>query len=208
MKIVVFGANGRVGRAFVEYALDEGHEIRAVVRDSNTFPFAKTKRVHVVTGNVHAAVVAETAVRGGEACVSAIGTQVTDQATTARTDAAAQILHGMNVHGVDRLVAVASADILPFKPDVLRGEYLLPPDERFVFDDHRRASELIAASGVDWTLACPPYMPSGLRVRQYRRKVDALPDGGRSISAADVADFLLEAVTSSQYSRQRVGLAY
>jgi putative NADH-flavin reductase len=208
MKIVVFGANGRVGRAFVEYALDEGHEIRALVRDPNTFPFTRTRGVHVVAGNAHAAVVAEMAMRGGAACVSAIGTAVTDKVTTARADAAAQILHAMQVHGVKRLVMTASADILPFKPGVLRGEHLLAEDERFVFDDHRRAGELLAASDVDWTLACPPYMPSGMRLRQYRCRVDGLPDGGRAISAEDVADFLLETVTSSRYVRERVGIAY
>ncbi len=34
MNVVVFGATGRVGRAFVEQALAAGHAVTAVVRDA------------------------------------------------------------------------------------------------------------------------------------------------------------------------------
>jgi putative NADH-flavin reductase len=208
MKIVVFGANGRVGRRFVEYALEEGHEIRAVVRDPNTFPFAKTRKVTVVTGNALAAVVCETACRTGQVVVSAIGNEITDQATSVRADATRQILHGMKVHAVPRLLLVSSADILPFKPGVTRMEHFLNPSERHVGDDHRRAWEAVVEAGVDYTRACPSYMPNGLRMRQYRRKVEGLPDGGRQVSVEDVADFLIEALASSEFNKTRVGLAY
>ena len=36
----------------------------------------------------------------------------------------------------------------------------------------------------------------------------ALPEGGREISPEDVADFIIDAIGGTEYSRKRVGLAY
>lgn len=50
MKVVVFGASGRVGRRMVEYALDAGHEVTAFVRhpiDLKDHPHAGDFRVEV-----------------------------------------------------------------------------------------------------------------------------------------------------------------
>jgi hypothetical protein len=51
-------------------------------------------------------------------------------------------------------------------------------------------------------------MTNGMRLRNYRREVDTLPEDGREISPEDVADFIVEAIGGEEYRRARVGLAY
>jgi uncharacterized protein len=208
MRVVVFGAGGRVGQRVVEYALEAGHEVRAVVRNKGQLPFSKTKMLHIDLGDVMAPLVTQTVLRGADAVVSAIGNRLYDDGITLRTDATRQILEGMNVHGVPRFVLVSAAGVLPYKPGVLRGEFYVEPGFESVFADHKGAWQLVEASGIDYTLACPPKMTTGMRLRNYRREVDLLPEGGREISPEDVADFIVETLGAGDYSRTRVGLAY
>jgi putative NADH-flavin reductase len=208
MRVVVFGAGGRVGQRVVEYALEAGHEVRAVVRSKGEFPFQKSKTLHIDVGDVLAPLVTQTVVRGANAVVSTIGNRLYDEGITLRADATRQILEAMNVHGVPRLLLVSSAGVLPYKPGVLRGEFFVEPGFEHVFADHRGAWNRVEQSGIDFTLACPAKLTTGMRLRSYRREIDHFPEGGKDISPEDVADFVVEALDSAEYRRARVGLAY
>jgi putative NADH-flavin reductase len=208
MRVVVFGAGGRVGQRVVEYAHEAGYEVRAVVRNKGELPFSKSRTLHIDLGDVLAPLVTQTSLRGADVVVSAIGNRAYDEGQTLRTDATRQILEGMNVHSVPRLVLVSAAGVLQYILGVLRGEFFVEPGFEHVFADHRGAWQLVEQSGVDYTLACPPKMTTGMRLRSYRREVEGLPEGGRDISPEDVADFVVEAIGSADYRRARVGLAY
>lgn len=208
MRIVVFGAGGRVGRRVVEYALEAGHEVRAIVRNQATFPFQKSSNLHIDTGDVLAPLVTQMCVRGAEAVISAVGNRAFDEDTTLRTEATRLILQAMNVHGASRLLLVSAAGLLPYKPGILRGEYFGVSGFERIFADHRGAWDLVESSGVDYTLACPARMAPGMRLRRYRRTIDDLPENGEDISPEDVADFLVDALDTHEFSRARVGIAY
>jgi putative NADH-flavin reductase len=208
MRVVVFGAGGRVGQRVVEYAHEAGHEVRAVVRNKGELPFTKSKTLHIDLGDVLAPLVTQTVLRGANVVVSAIGNRNYDEGITLRTDATRQILEGMNVHGVPRLILVSAAGILPYKPGVLRGEFFVEPGFEHVFADHKGAWEQVEKSGVDYTLACPPKLTNGMRLRYYRREINGLPEDGREISPEDAADFIVDALGSDEYRRARVGIAY
>jgi putative NADH-flavin reductase len=208
MRVVVFGAGGRVGQRVVEYALEAGHEVRAVVRNKGQLPFSETKTLHIDLGDVLAPLVTQTVLRGANVVVSALGNRLYDEGITLRADATRLILEGMNVHGVPRLILVSAAGVLPHKPGVLRGEYFVEQGFEHVFADHRAAWQLVEKSGIDFTLACPPKMANGMRLRSYRREIDNLPEGGREISPEDAADFIVDVMGSDEYRRARVGIAY
>ena len=68
---------------------------------------------------------------------------------------------------------------------------------------------MLAASGLEWTLVCPPNMPTGERTGRYRTRADRLPEGGREISVEDVADFLsLVQPGERRFIATRVGISY
>jgi uncharacterized protein YbjT (DUF2867 family) len=69
MLITVFGANGGTGRHVVEYALEAGQEVHAVVRDPSSLGL-RHARLSVVQGNV---LDVKTIEVRGEVVVSAIG---------------------------------------------------------------------------------------------------------------------------------------
>jgi len=51
MKLVLFGANGSAGSCIAQEALNRGHQVSAVVRDSSRFTM-RHERLTVVVGNV------------------------------------------------------------------------------------------------------------------------------------------------------------
>jgi uncharacterized protein len=204
MRIVVVGASGRVGRQVVADALEGGHEVRALVRNPGAVSFPASPDLHVVRGDILEPAVAEGLVRGADAVVVAVGGPLSDQPVSLRTDAARAIVAAMEIHGVHRLVLVASAAVLPDPPGV---ERVWPPGLAPLVADHRGAWEIVSRSGLDWTVLCPPDMADGPRSGRYRHEVDRLPAGGTRISTADVADFVRAALASDTWRQARVGLA-
>jgi putative NADH-flavin reductase len=75
MKVLVFGATGRTGRALVEQALEQGHAVTAFARNP-----AKVRGAHqnlsVAKGNMLDVASVEAAVQGQDAVLSALGTSV------------------------------------------------------------------------------------------------------------------------------------
>ena len=53
--LAVFGANGKVGREFVEMALESGYFLRAFVRNRRSFAFADTPGVDLIEGDATSA---------------------------------------------------------------------------------------------------------------------------------------------------------
>ena len=75
MKVLVFGATGRTGRALVEQALEQGHAVTAFARDP-----AKVRGAHqnltIARGNMLDYSSVEAAVQGQDAVLSALGTRL------------------------------------------------------------------------------------------------------------------------------------
>lgn len=205
MKLVVFGANGRVGREVVKQAIERGHQVKAVVRDSATF---EANALNPEVERVSGVTMWETqrAVRGADAVVSALGPR--DVNTPIIEGFIRVISEAMTREGVPRLVVVSVAGLTPLPDGKLRGDVQLPAFLRTVYADHRAAMNVLKASKLDWTLVCPPNLPDGPKTEKYRSVVEGFPDGGREIASGDVAHAVLEALGRTDLGSKRVGIAY
>jgi putative NADH-flavin reductase len=205
MRLMVFGATGRVGHTLVHDALGQGHEVTAYVRDPQRLGL-KHGRLHVKKGSLEDGATVAEAVRGAEVVVSALGARDATHAVTVVTEATRAIVAAMKAEGVQRLVTVGAAGLLPHPAGGLVGEHGLPPFLRHAFEDHRSALHVLQESGLDWVVVCPPVMPSGVKTGRYRTAVESLPTGGRQVYAEDVADFTLKVATGDEFHRVRVGI--
>jgi len=111
MQLLVFGADGRVGRRLCEYAVSDGHSVTAFVRDAASAPPA----VAVAEGAVTDADSVVSAVTETEAVCSALGID-RNAAVESLVGGVDNIVTAMEASGVDRLVAVAAAGILQATP--------------------------------------------------------------------------------------------
>lgn len=207
MKISLFGATGRVGSRVVEYALTEGHTLRALVRD----PAKVTPQPHleVMPGDVlDPAAVART-LAGADAVISTLGGEGLEKPGATLSQGMRNIVAAMATAGVQRVLGVANSGILDSAKGGLRlDQPYFVAMFRPVTLQHQQAWEAMEGSGLEWTMACFPDIVEGERTGTYRALDDRLPEKGVKISVEDVADFLLRELRARKHLQHRVGVAY
>jgi putative NADH-flavin reductase len=204
MKFLVLEATGRTGALFVTKALDEGHQVTALVRRADA---AVDPRAHIVSGDVTDSAVIARAAQGNDAVISTLGAKSARRTPTLVTDTVRAVIASAETSGVDRFVIVSAfgvGDSLA-KASFLAG-LLFRTMLRKTYADKAASEVLLRASDLRWTL---PY-PGALNDRDRDRystgvledvaKMPAFPSTSRS----NVADFLLRSAVEDTFIRQIV----
>ena len=207
MQIALFGATGRVGRRVLEYALADGHTVRALVRDPNKL--APRDGLEIIQGDVlDAAAVART-VAGTDAVLSGLGGAGVQEPGEAQSQGMRNIVAAMQRHGVRRVLGVAGGGILDSPNGGLRHDQpTFPAIFKGVSARHKEAWIAMRDSGLDWTMIATGDIVPGERTGVYRTLEDFLPEKGNRISVEDVADFLVTELTARKHVQRRVGAGY
>ena len=211
MDLVIFGANGPTGRLLTAQALAEGHAVTAVTRHPAGFP-AGPGRLTVLGGDVLDPGVAERAVPGKDAVLSALGVPYSRTPISVYSEGTASIVRAMDRHGVRRLVCVSSSATQPH-PRPQAGflfERVLQPFftrvvGRTLYDDMRRMEALVAGCGLDWTVVRPSGLFETPSVTAYEVAEDHID--GRFTSRADLADCLLRQLGTERHVRRFLAVA-
>lgn len=167
-------------------------------------------RLTVVQGNVLDPGSIDTAMRGQDAVLSALGHQRYFYPTRIQSEGMKNILRAMETHGVRRFVCMSSLGIgdTAGRLGLIYTLFVIPVILPFYFWDKTRQERTIAASGVDWTIVRPGALTNGGKRGRVRHGAHV----GNFIwtvrvSRADVAEFMIDQLTSSAYLRMAVGVA-
>lgn len=210
MKLVIFGATGRIGGRILQEALARGHAVTAALRDAARLRVAHPALAAVQVNVTWAADVARVAA-GHDAVVSAIGPGPDGDAAVI-VAAARALVAGLSGGGPRRLLAVGGAGTLEIRPGVQR---LDTPDYPEAYRPsgyaQREALALYRASDLDWSYLSPPaVIEPGVRTGHYRTGGDQvlLDANGRSrISMEDYAAALLDELEQPRHVRARFTVA-
>ncbi len=209
MRILVVGASQGTGALAVEEGLKRGHLVTAFARNPQRLSLDNPNLTRS-SGNFHELESVKSAVPGHDAVI------ITASATSLRAFkdnpnyfslGTRHVIEAMKEHSVKRLVVLSalgtgeSAKLVNAFMRMLVVGWLL----KVPFEDHVRQEQLTRDSGLDWVIARPTRLTNGPARRQYQKK-SAIEPVPNSISRADVADFLLEAVETEQWLRQAVQL--
>jgi uncharacterized protein YbjT (DUF2867 family) len=202
MKLAVFGATGLTGGLVVAQAIEQGHEVVALVRDPRRVSL-QHPRLTVLAGSPTLLTDVERCVSGADVVIHClgIGGKGDGQPTTLISDSVKAALAAMAKHGVARIVCmsnvgaggsgtwIANRVVIP-----LFLRWLLP-----IIEDKDRMEAALRASSVDWVSVRLPNIVDGpekpLRVSEDGRGI------GLSITAASTARFLLARATGSEFLR-------
>lgn len=207
MKIALFGATGRVGGRVLEYALADGHTIRALVRDPAKL--APRPGLEIIQGDVLDPAAVAGVIAGADAVISGLGGAGVDDPGEAQSQGMRNIVAGMKQHDVKRVLGVAGGGILDSTAGGLRHDQpSFPAVFKKVSARHKEAWHAMRDSDLDWTMVATGDIVPGERTGVYRTLEDFLPEGGRRISVEDVADFLLTALRDGRHIKKRVGAGY
>ncbi|MCW2863967.1 MAG: hypothetical protein JWP48_5675 [Actinoallomurus sp.] len=212
MRLTIFGATGGTGTRLVRRALEEGHEVTAVVRNPARLDVPAHERLRVITAQVTDPADVGPAVDGADAVLSALGHRGPGSATVC-ADGGRAIAAAMGKAGVRRLLVVSAAGLVTDAGDGLVTRYVVKPLilERLLkgaFADMRLCEEEVRASDLDWTIVRPPRLTDKEPTGRYRTATDLNLRGGRTISRGDLAGCLLGLVTDESSVRHHVSVAY
>ena len=190
MKIVVFGATGRVGSCIVEQALQAGHNVTAFVRNPRSLK--NSANLSVVEGDVLDKSAVGAALQSGfDAVVNAIGESGLKPSTLV-TDSVTIIVAAMQATGNRRFLGVSGTAEMAqrtFLGKVTIALFRMTPVGHPI-RDHDGALEQLKKSGLRWMLAGCGYIKTGPRVGRYRTSL--ILDGGfKVIHPPDVADLIV-----------------
>jgi putative NADH-flavin reductase len=191
MKLLVLGATGGTGLEIVLQAIEHGHEVTAFVRNPERLK-SFGQRIAVIRGDVLNNAELGRAMEGHDAVLSAFGPRYpVSKSDSDLLQRFAGVLTSAMRHACVKRVAVESVAFL-FKDAIVPPAYLLG---RLFFPvivaDAGAMEEIIATSGLDWTIVRPPRLTNQPRTGAYRIREGHLPSFGFTISRADVADFMI-----------------
>jgi len=204
MKLFVLGATGATGLQIVQQALAQGHAVTAFVRDPAKLPL-RHERLKTVTGALPGDVDAlEQALHGRDAAISSLGLRNSLRSNGLQQRSMQVLVPAMQRQGVRRLIVVSAngvGDTHKDSPLLARIMYRLLLTD--IFADKKAGEDIVRASGLDWTFACPTALTNGPRTGSYRTGEKLALRGIPRISRADVADFVLRQLTEGSYLRKR-----
>jgi uncharacterized protein YbjT (DUF2867 family) len=196
MKLLVLGATGPTGQIVVDQALAAGHSVRALVRTPGKLTTTHPE-LEVVTGQATDPADVAKAMAGVDAVISTLGAMK----GTVITDATKAIIAGSAQTGVRRVVMLSSfavaRDRLGGAAKAMTGLAM-----GAVIKDKSAAEDLLRDSDLDWTVVHAVRLSNGPATGSAK----VLPDTVRlhvssSISRADVATLLIDAVTGPSVRR-------
>jgi putative NADH-flavin reductase len=221
VKLTIFAATGGIGRQVLEQATAAGHDVTAVVRN----PTKLSREVRAVRADLAAPDQAalESAIRGADAVISALGPVSTSEAGVAWHGTRA-IVQAMQATGVRRIIVVSAAPIStvpsPGHPKPPRHDpgdgffmrHVFSPLIKAVLRTHyadlARMEDVLRESGLDWTIVRPPRLTDQALTGTYRTANGRNLRRGIRISRADVAHCMLRVLGQPQTIRQAIGIAH
>jgi len=209
MKLVVFGATGRTGRAVVEQALAEGHQVRTLARSPERAVLPEG--VEILRGDVRDADVVSDIVNGAEAVVSCLGARLSQTFGAegrVNTYGMPNIVAAMRKRGARRIIAMSSygaGDSLSRLGVMAR--FGMSTVMRGVIADMNSLEETLQASDLDWTVVRPVNLRDGPPAGNL--VVDRPGAIGASdwVRRADVAAFMLASLDDAATFRRALLLS-
>jgi putative NADH-flavin reductase len=211
MKLVVLGGTGGTGRAVLEQALAAGHDVTAVVRNRSALD--ARDRLSIVEGDVTDAGSLERHLEGADALISGLGSRASlREPVTLYSRSSEAIVEALRRRQVKRLLVVTAGGYVKDPAAHWWFRRVIQPILvrvlRHVYDDMQRMEAIIERSELDWTIVRPARLLDGPATGSYRTVTNGLVPKGGTITRADVAHLLLDALTHERFIRELVSVAY
>ena len=213
MKLAIIGATGFVGSAVLQEALQQGHDVTAIVRHPEKLavhPSLTAKAVSVFDEAALADVL-----RGHVAVISAYNPGWTNPDIQSQMiEGSAHIVNATKLAKVPSLLVVGGAGSLEVAPGVQLVDTPQFPAEwkegalgaREVLNQLKNEKEL------NWRFISPAvFLEPGKRTGQFRYGDDAVlfnDDQPARISVEDLAVAIVEEITAPRYNQRRFTVAY
>ncbi|XP_025080006.1 flavin reductase (NADPH)-like [Pomacea canaliculata] len=213
MKIAILGATGRTGLVLVRQALDQGHDVLALVRN----PQAMTKQIqherlkaYQVDLNDEATIVRP--LKEADAVMSCIGAPPSSsffKSTTLYQDSAVVIVSAMRQTGLKKLVIMSGSGTKGEQGEMFLARVLRPLLKNLKsmasMEDYLEQQ----CADINYTVVRPPGLNEKPSTNKEikSREGQYVPNAALYMPRADVARFMLSCLETDNYDRKMVAIS-
>jgi putative NADH-flavin reductase len=196
--LLIIGASKGIGLETVKAGLAAGHTVRALARSAASIPI-ENARLMKIPGDALSRADLDKALSGVDAVIQSLGVSSPRElvfGTTLFSASTRVLVDAMKAAGVKRLIAVTGAGAGNSRGRInpLYDYLMFPILLQRIYADKDIAEDIVANSGLEWTIVRPGMLTNG----QATGRITALPDmkdwRGGSITRADTGTFLVQQV--------------
>ncbi|MCB9230023.1 MAG: SDR family oxidoreductase [Bacteroidia bacterium] len=216
MKVFLLGATGNTGFEILKRLVSDQHQVRVLARNPEKLDLSgiagmQDGQVEKVKGGVFDSELLDAQFKGCEAVISALGTGTSNQYTEIYSQGGRNILAAMRSSGLKKLITVTSGLVDhsdPSTDNFFLNRIIRPNYNKVYYDQTKWETILDDTRDLDWVCVRPPMLTNKPFTGVYRVNLNHVPPGGRKISRADLADFMVKQLDSGEYIRKKPTLAY
>ena len=208
MNVAIIGATGGIGLETVQQALNKGHRVTALSRNTKNIP--PHPNLVRLNGDATRLTDLKTAMDGTDALLLTVGTKVKKN-TTLFSQIARVLIQAVEETRYQNPVIIitgfGAGDSKPYLSFFMRTIiYLFLKDQ---YKDKTLMEDLIHASNLNWEIVRPGILKNGSHTGHYR-VLTSLKNGMRvgKISRADVADYLITEAERKTNLGKKINLSY
>jgi putative NADH-flavin reductase len=209
MRIAIIGASRGIGSELLKAAIEESHEVTALVRDPATLNISNPG-LKVIKGDILDPSSVAAAITGQEAICVCIGIPPTRKPVDVFSRGTQNIIDAIGKESNQKLILVTGIGAGDSKGhggffyDRILNPLLLATN----YADKDRAESIVKASNVEWLIVRPGFLTNDPRTGKYRVIENLSGVTAGKISRADVADFILKQLASPTHFGKTPLLTY
>lgn len=208
--IALIGATGQTGKLFLEKALHEGYSVKALVRNPQKNDVEHTN-LTVVEGDVLELPDVKKTIQGCDVVVSLFG-HVKNSPEWLQTNGTKNLVKAMQLSGVKKIISLSGGglpypekDQPKFMDKLIR--FIMSIAVPKVLNDAIEHHKVLKESGLNWVIVRAPRLTNDSPRGTYRMGWVGV-NASTKIARADLADFILEQVTSDEFIGEMPFVSY
>ncbi|REG92207.1 NAD(P)-dependent oxidoreductase [Flavobacterium aquicola] len=203
IKIAVIGGTGKSGKYLVQQLINQGFQIKLLLRNPDNFQINNNK-VEIIEGNVVNYDDIYNLVEGCEAVISTLGLGIPANEPTIFSQSTINVLKAMNEFKIQRYIVITGLNVdTPFdnkSEKTAFGTEWMKKNFPVSTADKQSEYEMLVKSEVDWTLVRLPMIEQTDETNQISINLQDCP--GEKISAINLANFLIEQLSDDPFVRK------
>lgn len=216
MKVLLLGATGSTGYEILKRLVQDNHTVKALVRNPAKLNLAEIDQtregqLEVIQGGVFEPEKLKEHFNGCDLVISALGTGTDNSYTEIYSGGGRNILAAMRTTSIKKLITITAGLIDmsdPSTDNFFLNRIIRPNFNKVYYDQTRWETILDDTEDIDWICVRPTYLTNKAFTGKYRVQDRHCPKGGRKISRADLADFIVKQIDSDEYIHLKPVLAY
>ena len=213
--ILLFGATGRTGQLIIEYALQKGYKIRALVRNPEKL-ILKSDNLEIIFGTPTNLEDIKKAIKGCDYVINTMSALSEKESISFKKIEAPHILEksikntiqAMTEVGINRIVTLSSIGVgesRPLAPWFMKL-FIKISNFKIVFADHNAQEQLLMKSKLLWTIARPVALNNNIDLKSLVIGFDKTPSPFK-ISRKQLAKFMVDCLEQKQFLNKAVLLS-